>query len=74
MTARIVVSCDGTWDEGRMPCRGAYPCSDDNPDTAPDEAAAHGWRIAPYAVLDDLGDLCPAHVRIHSPVHNEGTP
>lgn len=57
MTARVVLSCDGTWDGGRMPCRGAYPARTEIPQLAHAEAIAAGWS------LDVDGDLCPAHGR-----------
>lgn len=61
MTARIVVSCDGTWDDGRMPCRGAYPADSDHRGTAIGKAYRAGWDY-----VAAVGDLCPAHARQHT--------
>jgi hypothetical protein len=67
VTARVVVSCDGTLPSG-MSCRGALPthvvCPLGLPlheaepfDDAYDEALAAGWVVEPR------GDLCPACAR-----------
>lgn len=68
MSARVVVSCDGYWDDGRMPCRGAYPAASDHRPTAIGQAWRHGWEYVP-----GVSDLCPAHARIHSEAHRLGT-
>lgn len=59
MTARVVISCDGTWDDGRMPCRGAFPTGSTVSTVARALAADAGWTWRP-----GRGDLCPAHTRI----------
>lgn len=59
MTLVLTVSCDGTWDAGRMPCRGALSAHHAVPlmDELRGKAAAAGWALT----VD--GDYCPAHAR-----------
>lgn len=56
MTRRLIVSCDGSWDGGRMPCRGALPVAT-MLEPAETYARRHGWTVGPD------GDWCPAHSR-----------
>lgn len=58
MTARIVISCDGAWDDGRMPCRASLPTRRTNAATATGDAIGRGWRWH-----SDGRHLCPAHAR-----------
>lgn len=60
MSVPIVVSCDRAWDDGRMPCRGAYPTTAPTLGHARLLAMRAGWRTSPAD-----GDLCPAHTRRH---------
>jgi hypothetical protein len=55
----VTASCDGSWDEGRMPCRGAISAHHDVPlmDELRAKAQAAGWALT----VD--GDFCPAHAR-----------
>lgn len=62
MSTRVVISCDGTWDHGRMPCRGMFPARSDHRPTAVGEAWRAGWDWR-----TDVGDLCPAHARARGP-------
>lgn len=79
MTALTVISCDGSWDQGRMPCRGAYPTRETIAQLALDDARDAGWSLAcdraltDYENRDDAGDLCPARARIHTATHRQGT-
>lgn len=70
MSAYVTIKCNGTFDEGRMPCRGAYSLPAARHATAisggdltdlygaRNEAFSHGWSG------DVLGrDYCPAHTR-----------
>lgn len=71
MTARIALGCDGTFDAGRMPCRGAIAFTIEQVadaagmigtdlvevDAARELAGAAGWSCS------DLGDYCPSHTR-----------
>lgn len=57
MTLQLTLSCDGTWDDGRMPCRGALPTNTALLPTALIVANEAGWHIGRH------GDLCPAHVK-----------
>lgn len=63
MTARIVVSCDGAWDDGRMPCRAAFPSRWRAEHRARGEALAAGWTTDMTATVD----LCPACSRQAQP-------
>lgn len=69
MTVRITVTCDGTFDAGRFPCRGAVSFTVDqvadaagligtdvvDVDAALELAHAAGWSCT------DTGNLCPSH-------------
>lgn len=57
MTLQLTLSCNGTWDDGKMPCRATLPTRTVLPATAGLVATESGWHIGAY------GDLCPAHVR-----------
>lgn len=57
MTARVSLSCDGTWGD-TFPCRAAYPSRSLSPVTAREMAEREGWSGGPGR------DLCPAHTRL----------
>lgn len=60
MTVHTVISCNGYWDNGRMPCRGSLTTgSAQGGQAARVVAARAGWSWQP-----PRGDLCPAHTRI----------
>ena len=60
MSLVLTVSCDGYFDDGRMPCRGALSAHHTVPlmDELRAKATAGGWELT----VD--GDYCPAHARI----------
>jgi hypothetical protein len=59
MSVTVVVSCNGAWDKGRMPCRGAFPATRAlSFGSAVKDAIAAGWSETRN------GHLCPAHTRI----------
>lgn len=68
MTLIVTLSCNGTFDEGRMPCRGARHFHRELDEPGPPipldvirvKAAAAGWELS----LD--GDYCPAHHGRHA--------
>jgi hypothetical protein len=63
MTAVLVLSCDGSWDDGRMPCRGALPLGTVGVGQGRYEAARQGWtsNARAFAPRDFRPvDLCPA--------------
>lgn len=59
MSLVLTVSCDGDWDDGRMPCGGALSAHRTVPllDELRANAAREGWALT----VD--GDYCPAHAR-----------
>ena len=59
MSLVVSATCDGTWDDGRMPCRGAISAHRTVPLMAElrEKATAAGWLLTPD------GDYCPAHAR-----------
>lgn len=56
MSAKIVISCDGVWDDGKMPCRAFLPTRETDQDVARIESLSIGWTTDFAADLD----LCPA--------------
>ena len=66
MTARITISCDGSWSGGEMRCRAALHANTTNMDDATDLALIGCWSTA---LADDGGDeieqhYCPACTRL----------
>lgn len=57
MTLQYTFSCDGAWDDGKMPCRGSLPAGTTYESTALATAREAGWS------LDWNADYCPAHTR-----------
>lgn len=57
MTVRIVVECNGTWDDG-SPCRTAFLSRSMLRDGAREEANHQGWSSGPGR------DRCPAHAAL----------
>lgn len=55
MTARIVITCDGTWPG--FPCRGALPTRETDVDLARGYARLNGWTGRAFYG----NDFCPAH-------------
>jgi len=58
MTAYVVLTCDLTWGDERMPCRGAWPSTLDDAQ----EARLAAWRLG-WSRTPDGRDVCPAHAR-----------
>lgn len=61
MSVHTVITCNGYWDGGRMPCRGSFPVDLLRRSDPYDDARRAGW-----AATEEAGepDLCPAHTRI----------
>lgn len=66
MTAAITISCDGSWDSGRMPCRANLPTATGSLDDAVDLALLIGWSTRLVEVGGDEleSHLCPACTRL----------
>lgn len=57
---QLKLSCDGTWDGGRMPCRAALPTRTTIQNVAELVGRQEGWSIT------TTGDFCPAHTRLRA--------
>lgn len=59
MSVALVVTCDGDWQDGAMPCRGAFPTREATVPAALFAASEAGWSVR----LPSGTARCPAHTR-----------